>query len=150
MVIALSLVLDTETLRAQRALLSLQPCGNRSLIYLIDTPVSTTSLHSTYTITSTGAVCGRIEMLSSRTKVGGVVRLSPTGNLIPGCGRGGSRRKLDKRAHPLPSLAPQNLAPRALAAHFRPPPPSTTPFACENSGRPLRVRGSFSMAAFHS
>ncbi|CAG9563007.1 unnamed protein product [Danaus chrysippus] len=66
-------------------------------------------------------------MLSSRTKVGGVVRLSPTGNLIPGCGRGGSRRKLDKRAHPLPSLAPQNLAPRALAAHFRPPPPPRRP-----------------------
>ncbi|CAH0717330.1 unnamed protein product, partial [Brenthis ino] len=36
----------------------------------------------------------------------------------------GSHRKLDKRAHPPPSPAPQNLAPRALAARFRPPPPA--------------------------
>lgn len=61
-----------------------------------------------------------------RTTVGviSVARLSPTGNPIPGCGRaGGSCRKLGKRAHPLLPPAPQNLAPRALAAHFRPPPP---------------------------
>ncbi|CAH4036474.1 unnamed protein product [Pieris brassicae] len=84
-------------------------------------------------------------------KWAGCSLVSLAGNLIPGCGcAGGSRRKLDKRAHPLPSPAPQNLAPLALAARFRLPPPALTPLACENSGRLLRVRGSFSMAAFHS
>lgn len=82
------------------------------------------------------------------TKVGGilVVRLLPTGNPIPGCGcAGGSRRKLDKRAHPLPPPAPQNLAPRALAARFRPPPPGLL-----SSLSPAKIAANRSVYAVHS
>ncbi|KAF9809918.1 hypothetical protein SFRURICE_002148 [Spodoptera frugiperda] len=85
---------------------------------------------------------------SCKTNVGGipVLRLSPTGNPIPGCGcAGGSRRKLGKRAHPLPPPAPQNLAPRALAARFRPPPPGPL-----TSLSPAKIAANRSVYAVHS
>lgn len=87
--------------------------------------------------------CGRYG-----TKVGGILvaRLSPTGNPIPGCGcAGGSRRKLGKRAHPLPPPAPQNLAPLALAARFRPPPPGPL-----TSLSPAKIAANRSVYAVHS
>ncbi|CAB3256685.1 unnamed protein product [Arctia plantaginis] len=87
-------------------------------------------------------------MICCRANVGGipVVRLSSTGNPIPGCGcAGGSRRKLGKRAHPLLPPAPQNLAPRALAARFRPPSPGPL-----TSLSPAKIAANRSVYAVHS
>lgn len=106
--VTLSLVLDTETPRAQHALLSLQPCGNyttsaitrrRSPLVLLGSALpDTREDHFTLTVYRRQDICmgscfvclmRKERSYSCRTKVGGVVRLSSTGNLIPGCGRAG-------------------------------------------------------------
>lgn len=83
-----------------------------------------------------------------------VARLSPTGNLIPGCGCAGDLAGSLVNEH-IRSAAAARAA-KFGTASARSPLPAFVPrtpnvaLVSENSGQPLCVRGSFSMAAFHS